>query len=65
VPIYDPTDELHSSLAKLSAQAEKFVAAIDLPKGISFEALRRRIRQAIAASDVGPRIEELVDRILT
>jgi len=63
VPMYDPGDSRHRSIAALSPRAEEIAATLDLPR-VSFEALRRRVRQAIAASDVGQQIESLVTEIL-
>ncbi|MFF7046139.1 N-6 DNA methylase [Streptomyces massasporeus] len=63
VPVYRPEDERHQELASLAAQAEGMVAGLELPK-VSFEALRRRVREALASSEVGQRIEELVVEVL-
>lgn len=65
IPIYDPADEQHCKLSQLSAQAEGLVADLDLPEGISFEALRRRVREGVAASQIGQQIESLVVGILS
>ena len=64
VPIYDPVNEQHYSLVALSEQSEKLVASLDLPHGLSFEALRRRVRQAVTASEAGQQIELIVSQIL-
>jgi hypothetical protein len=51
-------------LAALGAAAETLVSALDLPEGIAFEALRRRVRKAVAESEVGQRIGERVTELL-
>jgi hypothetical protein len=62
--IFDPMDERHQELASLCAEAEGFVGALDLPDGVAFEALRRRVREAVAVSETGQRIENLVTELL-
>lgn len=64
IPLYDPSNEEHQALSQLAAEAEDLVANLELASGISFEALRRRARQAVAASAVGRGIESLVTDIL-
>ncbi len=64
VPLFDPENERHQELSALAVEAEVLVAALDLPAGVSFEALRRRVREALAASDTGQRIEKAVAAIL-
>ncbi|RZD67801.1 restriction endonuclease [Streptomyces albidoflavus] len=63
VPLYDPNDARHTELAMLAAEAETLVEGMEFPQ-VSFEALRRRVREAVAASSVGQRIEELVSEVL-
>jgi hypothetical protein len=55
---------LRQVLAALGAAAETLVSALDLPEGIAFEALRRRVRKAVAESEVGQRIGERVTELL-
>ena len=63
VPEYDAGDDLHTRLAARGGQAEELARAVELPMK-SFEAQRRRIREALAASEVGQEIEALVRRLL-
>ncbi|MGW3755141.1 N-6 DNA methylase [Streptomyces sp. NPDC005134] len=64
IPLYDPDDSDHQILAGLAAEAETLVGTLDLSGGKSFEVLRRRVREALAASDVGRGIEAVVQRVL-
>jgi hypothetical protein len=64
VPLYEESDDRHRALAGLSAEAEEFVASLDLSGGVAFEALRRRVRQELAASKTGKQIEVIVTELL-
>jgi hypothetical protein len=64
VPLYDPQDERHLELTALAEKAEELVASLELPQGIAFEAVRRRVREKLAESDTGRRIEEVVAALL-
>lgn len=67
IPVYDGGDTRHRRLAVLAEEAERIAAAIVLPEGKRFEALRRLVREAVTASDCGAEIESqvavLLDRI--
>ena len=63
IPEYDAGDDLHTRLAARGGQAEELAGAVELPMK-AFEAQRRRIREALAASEVGQEIESLVRRLL-
>jgi len=62
--LYDPADERHQELSLLPKEAENLVGALDLPPGRSFEAVRRRVREAVAATETGQRIEVVVTELL-
>ena len=64
LPIFDPDNAVHVELGELAKRAEEIAKAVSLPKGKRFEALRRTVREAIAATDVGKEIERLVVAIL-
>lgn len=65
IPIYDPSNPQHKTLADLAREAERQVAEMTLPEHVSFEALRRRVRQAVSNSEVGRQIESLALEVLT
>ncbi|WP_219461610.1 N-6 DNA methylase [Nonomuraea rhizosphaerae] len=65
VPLFDPQDESHRRLATLSAEAEEFVASLELPGGVSFEAVRGKVRDQLQTTSFGREVERLVDLILT
>ncbi len=44
--------------------AENRAAGLDLTEGVAFEALRRCVREAVAGSEVGARLEALVAELL-
>lgn len=61
IPQFEPTDALHGQLADLGAAAEAQVAGMDLTTDkVRFEAFRRRVREAVADSEVGRDIEAAV-----
>ena len=65
IPLYDPDATNHRTLAGLAARAEQVAAAVDLPAGISFQALRRRIRQVLATDGVTRDIDSIVRDLLS
>lgn len=65
VPLYDPADDLHARLSARGAELEAAVAGLDLPPGLHFAAVRRRVREHIAASEAGRDVEELVEELLS
>lgn len=64
IPEFDASNELHIRVAALSEQAETIASEVALPLGRKFESLRRSVRQAIAASDAGRQLEEVVALLL-
>jgi hypothetical protein len=63
IPVYDPDNAAHRHLAALAARAELVASAVDLP-GVRFEALRRRIRHALAEDGVLAEIDQAVTAII-
>jgi hypothetical protein len=64
IPLYDPSDDRHRQLAELAGRAEEVAAAAELPSRTSFQALRRRIRQALDAEGIGPAMNAVVSTLL-
>ena len=64
IPLYDPSEERHRELIGLAELAESVAASVELPERLAFEAQRRRIRAAIAESEAGRRIEQLVEELV-
>lgn len=64
IPLFDPGNKRHRRLVALAEEAELLAAQIELPEGQRFEALRRMVRQMIAASKIGRHIETNVDALL-
>ena len=62
-PIYDPDSELHQQLATAGARAEQIAAEVDISAARSFQAARRRVRDALAAG-LGDELEQLVGTLL-
>lgn len=65
VPMFNAADSRHLTLAHLSREAEELASEMTLPENTSFEALRRRVRQAITSTDTGRQIESLATELLT
>lgn len=65
VPLYDPTDDLHSRLSARGAELEKAVGALELDFGRHFAAVRRDVRDFIAESEAGRDVEALVEELLS
>lgn len=63
IPLYDDTIDLHRALASLGKRAEEEIAQIEFPAS-HFTALRRLVRQHLAASPVGKEIGLLVEELL-
>lgn len=64
IPLYDPDDPEHRDLVALAEHAEAVAAGVDVSTGGSFQAQRRRVRQALAASTTGAQIEAAVTTLL-
>lgn len=62
-PLYDADDPLHRELAEAAQQAEDIAANVELEPGEQFQKARKRIREALAASPVGDRIESLAEQL--
>lgn len=62
-PRFDPGDDLHAELVAAAAEAEEVAAGVELPK-VSFQAQRRRIREALGAAGVAGSLDALVARLL-
>jgi SAM-dependent methyltransferase len=65
VPLYDPANDLHARLAARGAELEAAVAALPLPTGRHFAAVRRDVRAFLAESDAGRDAEALVEELLS
>jgi hypothetical protein len=65
IPLYDPDDHRHRELVELAAAAERVAGSIELPDGVSFQALRRRIRSALGESGIADSIDVLVSRLVS
>jgi hypothetical protein len=65
VPLYDPTDDLHSRLSARGAQLEAAIGKLGLVPGRHFAAVRRDIRGFIAESEAGRDVEALVEELLS
>lgn len=65
IPLYDPEDARHQHLAELAEHAEAVAGNVDLPTGISFQALRRRVREALAQTGLATEINHAVNTLLT
>jgi hypothetical protein len=65
VPLYDPTDDLHSRLSARGAELEVAIGKVELVPGRHFAAVRRDIRGFIAESEAGRDVEALVEELLS
>lgn len=63
IPIFNPADPLHMELVALAEQAEQVAAGVELPN-VRFEALRRRVREALADAGVAAALDNAVGRLL-
>lgn len=63
IPRYDTNDPLHKQLAVLAERSERISARVVLPD-IRFEALRRRVRQALVDDGVVAEIDAIVKTLL-
>ncbi|MGH8908627.1 MAG: N-6 DNA methylase [Egibacteraceae bacterium] len=63
IPLYDPSNADHQSLAALASRSEQVAAGVDLP-AVRFEALRRRIREALVEDGVAADIDAIVKTLL-
>ena len=65
VPLYDPTNDLHTRLSARGAELEAAVGKLTLEPGRHFAAVRRDVRGFIAESEAGREVEELVEELLS
>jgi SAM-dependent methyltransferase len=65
IPLYDPTDDLHSRLSARGAELEAAIGKLELDPGRHFAAVRRDIRGFIAESEAGRDVEALVEELLS
>jgi SAM-dependent methyltransferase len=63
IPLYAPTDPVHSHLAELARHAEDVAAAVDV-EGVGFQRARTRIREALLEDGVGGELERVVRELL-
>lgn len=63
IPLYDQAVRLHSDLVELAERAEHVAASVELPEQ-SFQALRRRVRQALEADGVADQLNAAVTALL-
>jgi len=64
IPRYDAKRPLHRDLTAAATRAAAVAAATPLEEGEHFTRARRRIRDALAESGVGPEIDRMVARLL-
>jgi hypothetical protein len=64
IPIWDPANPTHQDLAAVAATAEDHVAALVLSTGKRFEAIRRQVRESLAASGILARLDGLASQVL-
>jgi hypothetical protein len=65
IPLYDHNVPQHRNLAELAEHAEQAAYAVELPSGIAFQALRRRIRAARVAGGIAQDIDGLLEALLS
>ena len=65
IPLYDASDELHTTLADLGGHAEQFVAGLDIRPSKAHGSMRAKIRKQLAESEVGQSIEAAVNTLLS
>ena len=64
IPLYDGQNPLHQQLAGLGGQAEQFVTSSNIKPSKAHGWMRRKIREQLAASDLGHGIERAVQKLL-
>src|SRR4051794_15263375 len=65
IPLFDPTDDLHSRLSARGAELEAAIGKLELDPGRHFAAVRRDVREFIAESEAGRDVEALVEELLS
>ena len=64
IPKYDPANPDHRQLAAFAERAEQVAEAVELPDGVSFQAQRRRLREALTTDGVGVELNEATASLL-
>jgi SAM-dependent methyltransferase len=64
IPTFDPASPFHQRLVAFAEQAEAVAAGVELP-AVSFQALRRRVREALMASAFYEEWSTAVDELLS
>jgi hypothetical protein len=65
IPLYDPTDDLHSRLSARGTELEVAISELQIDPKRHFAATRRDIRGFIAESEAGRDVEDLVQELLS
>lgn len=65
VPLFAPADDLHKRLSARGAELEAAIAGLELVPGRHFAAVRRDVREFLAASEAGRDVEESVEELLS
>jgi hypothetical protein len=64
IPLFNPAKPLHQELAAAGAEAESIASLVEIPETERFIAARQRVRRALIANGIAPRIELLVEKLL-
>src|SRR5262249_47305432 len=65
IPLYNSGSSEHRHLVELAERAEEAAAAVELTSGVSFQAQRRRVREALSRDGVGDELNNLTTALLT
>jgi hypothetical protein len=65
IPLYDPTNDLHSRLSARGGELEAAIAKLEIEPERHFAATRRDVRGFIAESEAGRDVEALVEELLS
>lgn len=64
IPAFDPHDAEHQRIAAMGASCSELIAALTIDEGGSFITERRKVRAALASSEVGQALDEIVQELL-
>jgi hypothetical protein len=64
IPEFDPTSDQHAELSNLASEAEAVATGVSLSGNDGFQAVRRRIRAALADAGVSVRLDAAVTALL-
>lgn len=64
IPTFNPSDPLHTGLAKAAARAEKLAATVEIKEGEHFTRTRKRIRAALIDHGIAGKIETMVAELI-